>query len=175
MRRHSAFVRMSVVTALIALCAFPAFGSDAALFTITDREPGFHPATADFHRLAEEVAIDLDPQALDRNPESFSFELPNGKRLLVDRDRFVAEADHLAWIGVLTAEKDGLSGYVHLVDHGDQVSGILNLGLERYQIVATEDAGHRLLRLEGSSVGCLHHPEDGHDLGARHHGGHHHG
>ncbi|MEM9596077.1 MAG: Ig-like domain-containing protein, partial [Acidobacteriota bacterium] len=135
----------------------------------------FHPATADFHRLAEEVAIDLDPQALDRNPESFSFELPNGKRLLVDRDRFVAEADHLAWIGVLTAEKDGLSGYVHLVDHGDQVSGILNLGLERYQIVATEDAGHRLLRLEGSSVGCLHHPEDGHDLGARHHGGHHHG
>lgn len=133
--------------------ALPLLGSPLELYRISDFEPGYQKESARISGAVDEVEVALDTEALDKNPEILEFELPERPRLRVVRSRFDVENGYLTWVGEARAPDGRPSGYVHLVDHGDRVSGILNLGSDRYQIVATELMGHRLVRVGAGSAG----------------------
>ncbi|MCP3962224.1 MAG: hypothetical protein GY719_30645 [bacterium] len=151
MRRH---ITTPALAALVFASA-PAWGAPDELYRITDREPVFQEETAAIAGVVDEVEVALDTTALDRNPRVLELELTDGRRLTVTRARFSVEKGYLTWIGEAAAVDGGTPGYVHLVDHGDQVSGILNVGSDRYQIVATALGGHRLFRVQaGDGAVC---------------------
>ena len=105
----------------------------------------------------EQFRIELDPAAVASDPRRFELDLPDGARLEARRTRSVVyNPAWMSWSGDL--HRQGLSaaaggiGYVHLVYHGDQVTGILNFESERYQIAGSADGGHRLVRLSDRRV-----------------------
>lgn len=116
---------------------------------------------------AERLEIDLDLAAFEANPERLILELPGGRRIEVVRERYVEYApDYISWVGALrprgqrrnpgswsTADR----GYVHLIYHGDSVTGILNLpDGERYQLANDGFGNQQLVRIaatEGSGCG----------------------
>lgn len=135
------------------LVATPMWATPQPLYQISDPYPGFDKSTAAVAGVVDEVAIDLDSETIDRVPESMEILLPDGRRVTAQKLRFDVEPGFLSWSGQIGDADAGL-GYVHLFDHGDRVSGIVNVGAERYQIVATE-LGHRLVRIELQDKVCL--------------------
>ena len=104
------------------------------------------------------MAISLDPQELTKNPETLEFELPDGRFLDAARERFVAHEDgYISWIGASSILGSDVKGYVHLIYHGDSVSGIVNHGREQFQI-AFHNGRHALVRLgdHPAARNCLH-------------------
>lgn len=157
-------IKMLTLSTLCIISA-PAWGQQVDLYQIGDRSPGYDKQTAAIAGVVDEVEVSLDQRAIDGNPKTLGLQLPDGRSLVASRARFVVETDYVAWIGEVS-EADGPSSYIHLVDHGDQVTGILNIGSEQYQLVAAE-FGHRLVRVDApEGKVCLHHDATWEDPGA---------
>ncbi|MEM9557229.1 MAG: Ig-like domain-containing protein [Acidobacteriota bacterium] len=135
----------TVLTFLFACTAWAAPSPE--LFRIDDLSPAPTEAVSNIAGAVDEVAITLDTAALDTAPAALELPLPDGRRVQATRTSFDATADLLAWGGPIDRGDGRVPGYLHLIDRGDTVTGILNLGAERYQIVATP-GGHRLVRVE---------------------------
>lgn len=103
--------------------------------------------------IADEVAeghrIRIDPNTVRSNPGVLTFQLPDGRYFEAERTRFREYGVRWAtWSGKVRQGRWGrsLPNYVFLTDHGDSVTGILNLGKEQYQIQG-EGSDQRLLKL----------------------------
>ncbi|MCG8457418.1 MAG: hypothetical protein MI919_14175, partial [Holophagales bacterium] len=117
-----------------------------ALFTITETSPtksatGLNPAGT-----VDEALIALDTGLVDRVPDALELPLADGRRLRAERTFFEVTESYLSWAGQVKGQH-GETGYIHLVDHGDRVSAVLNVGTEHFQIVGDE-AGQRLVEIE---------------------------
>jgi len=123
------------------------------LYRVTDLDPGFNKNTAAIAGMVGEVEIDLDSTAVDRVPDRLDIALPDGRELTVKKTRFEVERTFLSWSGQLV-DDDGSLGFVHLIDRGDRVTGIVNVGSERFQIVPYE-RGHRLVHIELEEHVCF--------------------
>ena len=121
----------TLVLTTLAWCS-PAWGAAPMLYQITDHDPLYQKESAAISGVVDEVEVTLDTGALDQNPRILDLELPDGRRLTVVRSRFDIEPGYLTWVGEVTAGNDGSFGYVHLVDHGDQVSGSFTQRLSRH-------------------------------------------
>ncbi|MEM9557228.1 MAG: Ig-like domain-containing protein [Acidobacteriota bacterium] len=142
---RSTFVLSFISSVLIACAAWAMPTTD--LYRIDDLSPTPTKALSDIAGAVDEVAITLDTTVLDRAPTALELPLPDGRRVRATRTYFDATADTLAWSGPIDRGDGRVPGYLHLIDRGDTVSGILNLGAEHYQIVAAP-GGHRLVRVE---------------------------
>ncbi len=122
------------------------------LFRIVDSAPPTHKDTVDLPEKISEVAIELDKALVDRAPESLAFELPDGHRVTAERLRFEVEAGYPTWTGHSRLE-DGRLAWVHLIDRAQRITGIINVGAERYRIVPTQ-TGHRLIGIAPKAEIC---------------------
>lgn len=152
----------------------------ATLYRITDEHPGFDKRSAGIAGAAAEVAIAIDAAAVDSAPDVLHLPLPDGRQVTAAKERFTASPGLLSWSGLI-AGGDTPPGFVLLVDRGERISGVVNVGSDRFQIVPAE-LGHRLVRIELESDTCFitdaiqgrHfdegadeaglHPTEGHDL-----------
>lgn len=150
--------RWVIIVILLTLAAAPTWAAPMELYQISDPYPTFDKSTAAVAGMVEEVEIDLDTTAIDRVPDALNIVLPDGRRFTADKLHFEVGRNSLSWSGQISDPVGGL-GYVHLFDRGERVSGIVNVGAERFQIVATE-LGHRLVRVELEDKVCFFEDKD---------------
>ncbi|MCG8456737.1 MAG: PKD domain-containing protein [Holophagales bacterium] len=115
-------------------------------------EPGM-PAVAG---VQQAFAIDLDPALVASDPERLELELPSGTRVTALRLRSVVyDPEWTSWSGRVhdpaVDSPDGASGYLHLVYHGDRVTGVLDVSEGAFQIRGPGGREHRLLRVGASA------------------------
>ena len=122
------------------------------LFTLKDSVSGPDLDALSFIGAAEQFQISVDPSLVASNPETLEFELPDGRRLLADRKSFRAyDTTWMNWNGEVRVSGPSWTvrdrkGFLYLNDHGEYVTGVLNLGHEQYRIIMAE-GDQRLVRL----------------------------
>ncbi len=101
-----------------------------------------------------EFLIDLNPLAVAEAPEGFSLDLYKDVRLEARRFKTRVYEDRTSWSGHLyfpdLLGKDAPAGYILLVNHGDHVSGILNIYATQddFQIRGNSKGEHRLIKVK---------------------------
>ena len=101
----------------------------------------------------EEYVIDVVPGMVRDAPDSFAVDLYQGVPMEARRIRSRTHSGHTIWSGHLyfptLLGQDTPAGYILLLDHGDHVSGIVNVFAtnEDFQILGNSKGEHRLVKL----------------------------
>ncbi len=150
--KNSSRVLKNTVVLGFLLLATGGIAAAESLFTLNERVDDSAAAPLFVVGAVEQYDISLDPNLVAADPQLLELELPDGRRLVAERQRFhVYDQSWKSWSGDLRATGGGAGGYVHLVYLGDRVAGILNVGAEKFQL-ATAGGEQRLVRLSADGV-----------------------
>ncbi|MCG8455457.1 MAG: M12 family metallo-peptidase, partial [Holophagales bacterium] len=142
----------------VAFTAAAAWAQPAELYRISSDKARAPEPEIPIAGAVEQLELELDTSAIDAIPEELTFPLPDGRRLTAVRTQFDAEPDLLSWAGHIRGSGSS-HGFVHLIDRGDHITGMLNVGSEQFQIVPYEHV-HRLVRVELGHRTCFFEGED---------------
>lgn len=148
----------AVVTCATLLLGHPVFASPERLFTIDSGPPSKAFEGIAVAGALERYDVTLDPRIVADDPIALEIALPDGRVLNVARDLFlVDDAGFTSWVGTPRAgdaEPAPADAYLHLVHHGDHVTGILNHGADRYRLLSAGPGLHQLVRLAAGPPSC---------------------
>lgn len=133
--------------------------SSEPLFTY---EPGPPSKVFDEIQVAGAIArydVSLDPARVAANPPTLALTLPDGRELVATRELFVIDDDAglRSWVGAVRqateAETTG-DGYLQLMERGDRVTGILNIGIEQYRLISAGPGLHQWVSIGSDTPSC---------------------